>query len=250
LKEFNEHLSELDSQSLLLWDVDKTLVIPNDQILTPGNEKMFKHLLSLYLSDKSIVEREKLISIIFHRTSFDLIDPSVINMIEYLKSKSIPMIAFTAMSTGTLGVISNMENWRRNQLELLGIDFSSTFPQNNRLYLHDTFHKGSPVFFEGVLCSDQLPKGPVLATFLEKINWKPQKIIFIDDDFDFLSSVEESLAKLNIPFLGIHYVEVDNRQFTVDSDVAHFQFQVLAKEGKWLIDQEAKSALNQPAKLN
>lgn len=246
LKEITTYLQKLDTQSLLLWDVDETLIMPHDQVLQPKNEHIAKELHHHYLGQKSREERHWLFSQILNYTPYQLIDPTAPQLIASLQQKAIPMIAFTAMRTGTLGVIPSMENWRFQQLKNLGIDFSAMFPQYSGLTWHEDFlDEGSPVFKAGILCSDRLEKGPVLATFLQKINWNPTQVIFIDDCLEFLMSVEEALQDLDIPFIGIHYQAAYSFPSTINMEIAHLQYQILVDQGKWVTDQEASILLQE-----
>ena len=244
LDTLHEHFKSLDSQSLLLWDVDETLMIPSDAILKPCNVDFLDFLIGTYFSNKSKDEAKLLFSQIYHRSAFCLVDLRSVELIASLKSRSIPMIAFTAMRTGSYGKITSMEEWRVNHLRALGIDFSSTFPQHDKLKWAEMFpYMGYPAFKEGVLCSDRMPKGIVLASFLEKINYQPNQIIFIDDNLDFLESVDEEMEEMKIPFIGIHYRAVELLEPFLDEELAHHQFHVLTTEGTWLPDHEARAAL-------
>ena len=244
LKAVSEHFQNLDSESLLLWDVDETLIIAADLILKPGNEAVMYNIENHYFNDKSTQERRWLVSNIFHRMPFCLVEADVLPLISDLQQKSIPMLCLTAMRTGPYGAIDSMEVWRVNQLRKLGIDFSALFPQHSPLEWEETLpYKGYPAFKEGIICCDRVPKGIVLTTFLQKIDWRPNKVLFIDNDSDYLASVEEAMEALNIPFIGIHYRAVETMIPEVDEELAHHQFEVLVTEEIWLSDAEAKAAM-------
>lgn len=242
LSELADHFQTLDAQSLLLWDVDSTLIVPADQVLSPGNEDFREELETQYLGSKTYQEVGWLVSKIFHRMSFCLVDEQVVDLISTLRNRSIPMLGFTAMETGPFGVIESMEEWRINQLRDLGIDFSAVFPQHSDLEWEETspFY-GYPAFREGILCSDRLPKGVVLTTFLQKIEWRPTRILFIDDNLNFLKSVDTAMEALNIPFIGVHYRAVERIKSPLDEELAHHQFHLLINEQVWLPDHEAKT---------
>lgn len=242
LKEIAGHFQKLDQHSLLLWDVDSTLIIPSDQVLKPGNEDFLDELNAHYLSDKSEEELTALVSRIYHRMPFCLVDEQVVDLISNLQKRSIPMLGLTAMRTGSFGIIESMEIWRVNQLRSLRIDFSLVFPQHSGLHWQETTpYNGLPAFKEGIICCDHLPKGIVLTTFLQKINWRPNDVLFIDDNLDFLQSVEGAMEALNIPFTGVHYRAVEKMiSPAVDKEMGHRQFQALVNRKIWLSDAEAK----------
>lgn len=244
LKEIAAQFQQLDSQSLLLWDVDSTLIMPTDGVLRPGNEEFLDELIGLYLNGKTLQEKRWLISQIFHRNSYCLVDEGVASLIASLKEQSIPMLGLTAMRTGSYGIIESMEAWRVNQLRLLGIDFSSLLSQHDEFAWQETSpYAGKPAFKEGIICCDHLPKGVVLTSFLAKMEWRPRQVLFIDDYLDFLQSVEQAMAALDIPFVGIHYRAVEKIASPLDEELAHHQFRVLVNEEIWLHDHEAKATL-------
>lgn len=244
LKDIQKYFDHLDQQSLVLWDVDYTLMISTDKILLPGNEVIYSELISSYLDQEPNQRWNELISQIFIHSPIQLVDSKLPKIISSLQAKGIPTLAFTAMKTGSFGLIQSMENWRINQLHQLGINFSQLFPQYDGLnWKENTPYLGSPAFKGGVLCSDSLPKGPVLKKFLTEIKQKPRRIIFFDDNLYCLKSVEKALKEMKIPFIGIHYLATKEMKASIDMTIAHYQFQTLLEKGIWLTDQEAQRAL-------
>jgi hypothetical protein len=244
LELIQEYFNPLDDQSLVMWDVDHTLIFPSDSVLRPGNEVIAHELGLHYLGGRSHPNWNELISQVLSKVPFYLVDPQLPSLISSLQKKGIPTMAFTAMRTGSYGKIPSMENWRIDQLKCLGIDFSQFFPQHSGLNWQQTTSKfGKPAFKAGILCSDHLPKGPVLKTFFNTINWQPTQVIFFDDTLDCLISVEHTLKELNISFIGIHYHAAKYTQTPVNLKIAHYQYQTLAETGIWLTDEEAQATL-------
>lgn len=58
LKEIAAHFDKLDADSLLLWDVDSTLIMPADQVLRPGNEDDLNEFEIQYLGSKTQQEKD------------------------------------------------------------------------------------------------------------------------------------------------------------------------------------------------
>lgn len=240
LEQIQESFHQLDDQSLVIWDVDHTLIFPSDSVLRPGNEAIAKELRQLYIGEKSREKWIKIISQVLSKASYQCVDPQLPSLIASLHKKNIPTMAFTAMRTGSYGIIHSMENWRINQLKCLGIDFSHFFPQHSELtWQEPAFKYGHPTFKAGILCSDHLPKGPVLKTFLKFIHLKPTQVVFIDDTLACLVSVENIMNELNVPFIGIHYQATKQMQSSINIEIAHYQYLILAEKGIWLTDAEA-----------
>jgi hypothetical protein len=96
-----------------------------------------------------------------------------------------------------------------------------------------------PLYKQGILFCLQPNKGKVLITFLERINWEPLKVVFIDDKIDNLQSVQEELKVKNIEFVGLHYTGALSLPREIDEKLVEFQYEYLMKHGEWLSDQQA-----------
>lgn len=247
-----EYFDRLNTNSLLLWDVDLTLILPTDRIMHPNSSFERKELKKTYFTDISEDEHEWLISQMFNSCTYGLVDEKLPNFIASMQNKNIPSIALTAISTGPFGAISSMEEWRFDQLKELGIDFSNAFPDHPRVDWYDESENfvRSPVFFQGILCTDGIPKGFVLEAFLSYLEWTPDFVLFIDDKYSFLKSVEEILDEMGIPFVGIHYHAAESLKTTVDWEIAHHQYQVLLDKGVWLNDEIAQEQLLEISSLD
>jgi hypothetical protein len=242
LEEVKSYFDTLDSHSLVMWDVDHTLIVPADRVLRPGNEAIARQLGLQYMGKKSTEKWRELSSQLLNCLSYTLVDSDLPSLIISLQKKKIPVMAFTAMRTGKYGIIPSMENWRIQQLKQFEIDFSRFLPHHSGLSWQENT-RGTPAFKEGILCSDGLNKGQVLDNFLKKIDWKPTYVIFFDDVLECLTSVEKTLNALNIPFIGIHFHAAKSLGSPVDMEIAHYQYKNLVEKGIWPSDQEAQLAV-------
>lgn len=251
------HLQDLNSQTLVLWDVDETLITPQDQIYHPNSAKLRSELIQQYFFDKSVEEKYIFLSQMLNTSFYRLVDSRLPSLISDLQAQGIRVMALTAMWTGSLGIIPCMEEWRYNQLKLHNIDFSPIFPEHSRIEWSEmmrcwdrskwnswTVSVGNPVYHEGILITDGPDKGLVLVSFLNKVEWKPERVIFIDDHLSFLQSVQESMDEMGIDFTGIHFRALEKEMPSIDHDIAHLQFQHIANNGVWLTDEQARLKLS------
>jgi len=235
--------SQLSTQDLVLFDVDHTLILETDMLLRPCRRNSLDRLLAFF-GENDPVQRKKLISIIFLQKKVGLLDLKSPSLIENLLKRKVKVMALTAMKTGPLGIIDNIENYRIKELKSLGIDFREAFPYLPAIYFEDPSHPQSPPLFEsGVLFSSYINKGEVLRDFLENINFYPRQVVFVDNSYKYLQSVENELNKLGIPFLGIHYKKWLGLSKNFDEEIARFQLLYLIENEHWLDDLEAKSIL-------
>lgn len=243
LKVIEREINQLDDNALVVFDIDYTLIVPNDLILAPCGEVYFQAFMKKL---RALEEQgEVLGSKVSLKSQVSLVDEKIIELLSILEQKKIKTIGLTAMPTGKFGLISNAEEWRVKQLDSLGINFLWSFPSIDSITLNKfEGKKTQPVFKQGVLASAKYPKGQVLVEFLRQVQWKPSKVIFVDDRMEYIESVETELSKEQIPLISFHYTAATDRPCQLDKEVADFQLDYLMQKGEWLSDEEAKKSLN------
>jgi hypothetical protein len=243
INEAKPSLENANADTLVLFDVDRTLVMMGDQLLNSGKAGFLKKIKTYPAYDKlSQEEKDHLLSIVLLKTTHQIIENNAVDIIDELQKKNIKTIAFTALWTGRFGSILNMEQWRINNLKTLGLCFKNAFPDLQIIFFPDQME--SPLFKEGVLMTAQLPKGEVLRLFLNKLNWHPKKIIMIDDQLSYLESVEAVLNELKIEFQGFQYQYVEEllKKQILDEALINFQINYLLEHHDWLTDDKIQSA--------
>lgn len=239
-------LEKTDSTSLVIFDVDEVLIVPEDKVVrlsALGQKPDFA-------KDFVVEDNMELLSVVITGTRFMLVDRTLPSMIEALQKRGIKTIALTSARTGRFGKIASMEDWRIGQLADLEIDFSSSFPEMLLPFPELLAEPGNiPLFKKGILflgdfySSEKSVKGELLEAFLDKINWTPKKVIFFDNEWKNLSSVQQVLEKRNIPFEGFHYKGALALAESIEEDVVYFQFSHLLKNKEWLTDKQAKQLM-------
>lgn len=234
---FKEKIEDLDNNSFVLFDIDYTILTPKDASLKPCG----KHLRRKYLHGLNLRLREYLQSIIALDGEEELMDNEFPSLTSQLQLQNIPVIGFTALETGKYGKIANLEDWRLDQLKKFNIDFSSSLSNQKSIIFNkcSSYNEHFPIFKNGVLFTNRLPKGDVLIVFLKKIKWNPNKILFVDDSLDQLKSVESVANSLGVEFIGFHYIAAKTNMADFDENLGEFQFRNLVKNRRWLPDNEA-----------
>lgn len=249
LVQFEQMALSLSENDLVLWDVDYTLILPKDRVLRYCNRQVYLRLIREILNNPDILPWDKypenyLSSKRLLTSKHMLIDTRSPELVSALQSKKIKTIALTAAGTGPFGIIPSLEDWRIKDLLGLGFDFTPAFSQIKCLLFPEFDpHDSPPLFKEGILFSSAYPKGGILALFLQKINWKPKKVIFIDDCLNFIKSVELAMKNAGIDFIGYYYMAADKLPSEVDEKVGEYQFLHFAQYGEWLSDEEAAQKL-------
>ncbi|MDB2613912.1 DUF2608 domain-containing protein [Chlamydiales bacterium] len=240
---FSDIQPELDGagpETLVIFDVDDVLITYNDMVLRPCGA----HFLPESWNDIDSKKIPYLMSIMLNEGEIILVDPSTPRLLNNLRDRGVKIIALTAARTGKFGVIEKAEDWRLKILKQFNFDFYKSFPKNQVIYFSDEGKKENEysIFKDGVLFlgDEKNTKGALLVQFLDRIQWKPKKVIFFDDKMSYLISVETALNKAKIPFQGYQYKGVERLPGVINKQIAEFQFTYLLKEHKWLSDSEAQ----------
>ncbi|MBD3231834.1 DUF2608 domain-containing protein [Candidatus Dependentiae bacterium] len=264
LEEAKEYLNVNDKDILIIFDIDRTLLVPVDKILRiRWNPEVFEkadiqfaqellnnfqNAMKIKYNYDSNYEHHSL-SRIMMEEKYKLVEPNTATFIRNLQLKGIKIIALTSLETGRFGVIDKMGQWRYQTLKEYGIDFSHNFEFTEIVFdtLRPNF-SSYPVFYKGILMTGKLnPKGNVLKTFFDVISWRPSKIYFFDDNKKCLESVSKAMQEEGIPFQGFWYKATFDVpvKLKLNREVIKLQYDYLANKNEYLTDIEAKNKLNQ-----
>ena len=210
-KTFFEHATDND---LFVFDVDEVIFEPTEPLLQTRffENPSFKDLIDeFHTFAKTKKDSEKYIDLIASKflvnTPIQPVEKTLIDNILALQKRNIRVIVLTAIGGGRFGVIERWEEWRYQQLLSMGLDFSTSFAQQqigfDELQKSDcTIHRGTgfhpAVFYKGIVCSSCFSKGIVLADFLKKVGWRPATVYFFDDRSKNVESVAQEMEKMGI----------------------------------------------------
>ncbi len=206
---FQEMTENAGPHSLVIFDINETLLLANEPIFQ-SLHKYERLALQYELEEtysKDVVNQ--FWGYLRLQTRRDLIDPRVVDIIQSLQARNVKVIALTTSGMGPLNKDLSLEDWKLDILKGVRVDFSKAFPEKPCLYFKYLPTKHSdryPGFKEGVLFTCGLSKGLLLSLLLKALDYKPDAIFFVDDKLKNLLAVEEVCKKLNIPFMGCHYM--------------------------------------------
>ncbi|WP_075883557.1 DUF2608 domain-containing protein [Candidatus Protochlamydia sp. W-9] len=212
MKEVFNYLKDADSKTLAIFDVDMVLVQPSDPAFQMANMKHFNAISKRAMKEVFTDKQMMFLSLMTISSNPVLIDDRIPQFLQEIIQKGVPAMAMTANLTGRFGPIQNMEKWRVESLQRLGIDFSKAAPYSTPIIFDDlaSYRGNYSTYLNGILFVNgtMIPKGEALLSFLEKANCYPEKVIFIDDREDNLKSVEIAIEKLNraVQYHGIHFI--------------------------------------------
>lgn len=227
-----------DSKTLVLFDVDETLIQPEDAYLVNEHTLEGQRFRENLIKDHpEITNWEQLQAIMLLEAKRPLIEPFITEIVSRLKENGTTVMALTAMNTGPYGHVGRLEAWRHAHLRSLG--FTGSF-STHQFFLRG--FKRKPVFFKGIIATDLEDKGAVFGAVLDYLTLRPHKVIFFDDTLDFLLSLRRECLRRGIKFQGYHYLGYARKSW--DQPLFIQQAQHLIKHKHWLDDHTAKERLS------
>lgn len=216
LKEMDQHLQNAGSESLIVFDIDETLLTPEKPSFQRPNIEKHRQIIREVLKN---VEKEKhplLVNVMLLESGMLLIEDRTPDLIKSWQKKGIKTIALSSAMSGEIDGVDLLEK-RLRHFEETKIDFSTSFPDHKELIFpnHNIYYGASARFKQGVLHSNSChraksaapEKGPILIEFLSKAKCSPKAIFFADDKLEILQEVEKTLREKDptIKFIGFHY---------------------------------------------
>ncbi len=228
----DQHLTEA-SAGLAAFDVDMTLTVPWHPACHHPNMETHRAVLKKLLNPLSELEKDKTLTLATQAPGQQLAEKNTPIVIKALQQQGVTTIGFTASLTGYLVGLGLLQKRRFQDLQTLGMNFQSAFTFQelllNELPTHNYNH---PIYHQGILYANggkgPSNKGVVLIAFLQKIGWKPQCLVMVDDLLENLTDIAQALAIWDptIKFVGIEYKGAQtyvSKNITEEHFVAYWQ---------------------------
>ena len=230
---FNEINAYVDSETLIILDIDDTLLIPVQML---GCDEWFKYRLQKHRNEgmqhsialeKTLAEWEA----VRHLTRMEIVESGTDRIVNALQKRGFCVIGLT-----TQGVA--LATRTRQQLKMQGFDFSANGVSEEDYYF--LLEGEGMLFRRGILFTCGKSKGKALFNLLEKSTFYPKRILFVNDKIEHLADVEEEAEKHSIEFLGLRYSYSDTRKAAFRPEIAEMQFEY-STFNHLLSDEEAYS---------
>ncbi len=213
MKDLVPYFQSLDSDSLVVFDIDMVLLQPGEPAFQYPNLIRHQDIYKSFKKSLSPDHFEAALNLILTDFEAILVDPLTPTIIKKLEQTGIKAIALSNALPGSFGPIPNMEQWRVEKLKSFDIDFSYSFPELEPFALQgiENFAGRLPAYKNGIIHAGgesspgDVGKGDVLLSFLETIEWIPSTLVFIDDKTKHVEHVEKILKKRvpDLRFIGI-----------------------------------------------
>ncbi|MFC1841716.1 DUF2608 domain-containing protein [Candidatus Dependentiae bacterium] len=192
----------VDDKTLVIFDVDNTLIETVQEFgcytwscnMTSRFEK--KGIEYFQAMQKTCAIFAKIKDFI----SFKTVEPEALDVIKKLESDNIKTMALTKRMFSTKQ--STIE-----QLLSVNIEFSKKTIHDKEIKFDDMIGFSEGILYSGL--GDN--KGECLISFLEKISYTPENIVFVDDGKHHVENVYSNVTAKNIPITCIRYGAADQR---------------------------------------
>ncbi len=210
IKSIKDVLSYGDGYAtLFVFDIDNTILQCSN---SKGTDQCFSAAVS-YLQQKYNIDSLTAVQVVLPmyrkvvlNSGARLVEEVVPSVIRELQEKGHNVIALTARSGPLV---------EHSCQQLLSLDIKMSFiGKTFEVYLK---HGKARFLFGSMFCGDN-NKGDALACFLNNMNMKPIKIVFIDDKRKYLEQVEAVAQSMGIEFTGLRYGYCDEqvKSFALD----------------------------------
>lgn len=236
IKSMKEILKEVDSQTLLVFDLDNTLMEPVQSL---GSDQWYYYIIKKYkeadkLNDQEAYDKSDKVwnqtQWLIEVKAVEAITPEIIRNFQKRKIK---MMGLTARTY-------DLSDITLKQLASVGIHLGqSVSSQNLEFKLVDTAHFVDGIVFQG----EHNSKGEVFVEFLKRVNLRPKKVVFVDDKQKHVNSMEKALGEAKIKYVGFRYGATDERVQRFNKDFEDYD---LFCNGNWSQSAEEKFKSKKP----
>jgi FMN phosphatase YigB (HAD superfamily) len=226
-------LPEIDKKTLVLFDLDETLIEVPIMLGGKAWRRYARALLERTYSEEKATElHDKLTYLLAKKVPFIAIEENAADSLEKIEEKGGLAFGFTARGRHHWYDMPAADGEELGLLHTRQAGFSFKQSFDDPLFSHRSYSCG--IFFAYPLED----KGELLLELFALTDFRPAKLVFIDDKISNVRAVDSAAEQLGIPALCFHYRQIDlYRHF--DPLVAHIQLERFLQDGSVLSDSQA-----------
>lgn len=232
---FEEILQHLSPQTIVLCDLDNTLIEASQHLgsVQWGDHYKKKLIEAGETAEKAEEMMEQFWLKMLPTVPMRLVDAEAPKIIENMQQKGTLVLGLTAR-------YSEEAPYTHPQLNQFGIHFNQFFEKEINL-------KAPLLYEKGILFSGTHKKSEALLAFLKQLPQLPQKIIFIDDKYRHIQDLENALASFQLDYVGIRFSKTDERIHAFNPLIAEIQEEFFPE---FITDEEALQILHSLSNSN
>lgn len=233
-----------EPDTIVVFDIDYVLMTPKDALLRPAGEhvatrrRLFDQLASKAPADKDL---KYYLGIIQSTAEVEVVDSSLPLFTQQIVAQGIPVVALSANEVGKTGEVDDLLKFYVQRLQGFGYQFSFSMSPMDASVL--SLNGKNAKYLDGVVFTDRIAKGAVLAALLKQMDKLPKQVIFVDDRRKMINSAQEACRILKLNFIGLHYTQLASLAEHSNAKVAEFQIDYLRQHEVWLSDQLAQNLM-------
>lgn len=211
-------LDHLDKSSLLIFDIDHTLIEPVQAI---GSTHWERHLTQKLLQQgftyhEACIRAFHQWRTIQHLTAVRAVEDSIYEVLKFIRKLQVHTLGLTARD-GTLSELTF------DQLKSVKLDEIFSL----RLKLEEIQGSYPLSYNKGAVFCGFNKKDAALKMFIEQTHFVPKKIVFVDDQKSHVEELEDLAHRLGFDYVGMHYTASGDHTF--DPKIADIQEKHLPK---------------------
>ncbi len=237
LLSFDELTSLVDVDTLVLLDIDDTIIDAPTTLGTAIHSTDLSTRLTGQLDMdrfKSMINRGRVN--FYSETKLHPVEPCTPQIISDLQNKGIAVLGLTARSRKRAG-FKYFDLITNDNIAAVGVDFTRSKVPN--CIVESGKETPSYFFANNIIYSGYTPKGTALEAFLKDSNWKPKRVLFVDDQRRHVKTVDEAMERANIPCLAMYYLRADHNHPPLDPVIGAIQLRALFTGSALLSEEEA-----------
>jgi hypothetical protein len=212
VKEMEEYFNQADDKTLVIFDINYTLTMPNDPALQKKSLTEHKVIFGKSFKDLTPAGSGILGAVFIANTTPVLVDSDFPAAFHKLQQKKAKVIALSSSTVGPIGD-TTVQEILYQRLKELGIQFLDVFEKEKKFEsLGKDFRGQSPIFYKGIALTNReiTTKGKVglevLKALKEKLNpWNPDKAILVEDLGNNLPELKKALESQGIACRTINF---------------------------------------------
>lgn len=219
IKQITEVEPAIDDQTLVVFDIDNTLLEP---LTTLGSDQWFDYLVDQgkkvrrQSEDKAIADAV----VVWNRVQEDVqvrpVETETPALIKRLQARGVRIVALTARASGAAAVTER-------QLRSIGVDLSKNPLPRPAVRPKQKQDTSQPWVGAILFLGENQSKGEALTGVVRSLPQPPSKVVFVDDKARHTQSVDQAMAKLKIPVVAFRYGASDARVAAFDPAVTDLQ---------------------------
>ncbi|MDR2340802.1 MAG: DUF2608 domain-containing protein [Puniceicoccales bacterium] len=201
----------------VVYDIDMTLTKPEHPAVELANLQCHHQVLGEIFANTTREQKELAKYLAVGLYPGATTEKKTAKYVKNLQKLGVVSFALTSAKSGNITLRDSTKpiyEIRPQELNALGIHFGGAFPFETLFLKKFPADGGSfPTYNQGVICSNEKPKGAVLCAFMDEIKATPKVIVMVDDR---LHNLQETRKALRARYPKVRFVAFEYTGATRD----------------------------------